>query len=92
MNLTVDEPDSISAWHRIKDTPGVRIDNPNDGPNDCNALCYPVLIEDQLDAAIVLPEVADYSTSQIEIIAPVSVRDALGIRDGDWLILEVKSS
>ena len=29
---------------------------------------------------------------QIELIAPVSVRDALGINDGDPLILEVKSA
>jgi CTP-dependent riboflavin kinase len=90
--VIVDEPESMSVWDRIKDTQGVRIDNPNDGPNDCNARCYPVSIEGRLDAAIVLPEVANYSANQIELIAPVSVRDALGVDDGDSLILEVKSA
>ena len=92
VNLTVDGPESMSVWDRIKDTPGVRIDNPHHGPGDCSARCYPVLIEGRLEAAIVLPEVANYATNRIEIIAPVRVRDALGIRDGDMLILEVKSA
>jgi CTP-dependent riboflavin kinase len=91
VNLTVDGPESISVWDRIKSTPGMRIDNPNDGPNDCNARCYQVSIEGRLDAAIILPEVANYSTNRIEVIAPVRVRDALGINDGDSLTLEVKS-
>jgi len=92
VNLTVDGPVSIFVWDRIKDTPGVRIDNPNGHPDDCNARCYPVSIEGRLDAAIVLPEVANYSTNRIELIAPVNVRDVLGISDGDSLILEVKSA
>jgi hypothetical protein len=92
VNLTVDGPESMSVWDRIKSTPGMRIDNPNDGPNDCNARCYPVSIEGRLDAAIILPEVANYSTNRIELIAPVRVRDALGINDGDSLTLEVKSA
>ncbi|MDH3596008.1 MAG: DUF120 domain-containing protein [Rhodospirillales bacterium] len=90
VNLMIDELESMSLWDRIKDTPGVRIDNPNSGPNDCNARCYRVSIEGQVDAAIVLPEVADYSPNQIEIIAAVGVRDALGINDGDALTLELK--
>jgi catechol 2,3-dioxygenase-like lactoylglutathione lyase family enzyme len=92
VNLTVDGPESMSVWDEIKRTSGVRIDNPNDGPNDCNARCYPVLIEGRLRAAIVLPEVANYATNRIELIGPVRVRDALGISDGDPLILEVRSA
>lgn len=90
LNLTVDAPDSMSVWDRIKNTPGVRIKNPNRGPDDCSARCYPVSIEGRLDAAIVLPEVANYSSNRIELISPVSVRGALGISDGDLLALEVK--
>ncbi len=90
LNLIVDEPESMSVWDEIKSTPGVRIENPNSGPNDCSARCYPVSIGGQLEAAIVLPEVAGYLTNQIEIIAPARVRDAFGINDGDPLTLEVK--
>ena len=92
VNLTVDGPESMSVWHEIKCTPGVRIGNPNNGPNDCSARCYPVSINGRLEAAIVLPEVAGYLTNRIELIAPVRVRDALGVSDGDPLFLEVRSA
>lgn len=92
VNLTIDGADSMSAWDRVKDTQGIRIDNPDTDPDACSARCYPVSIEGRLDAAIVLPEVAGYSNDQIELIAPVSVRDTLGFNDGDSLILEVKSA
>jgi CTP-dependent riboflavin kinase len=90
INVIVDEPESMSIWDRIKNTPGVSIDNPNSGPRDCDARCYPVSIEGQVDAAIVLPEVPNYSTNRIEIIAAIGVREALGLNDGDPLILEIE--
>ena len=91
VNLMIEEPDSMSAWDQVRNTQGVRIDNPNSSPDACSARCYPVSIDGRLDAAIVLPEVAGYSSNQIEFIAPVSVRGALGFNDGDSVILEVKS-
>ena len=90
INLIVDDSESRSVWVRLTGTPGVRIDNPNGGPHDCDARCFHVVIEGQVDAAIVLPEVAGYPPNQIEIIAPICVRDALGIDDGDWLKLEIR--
>jgi CTP-dependent riboflavin kinase len=92
LNLIIDDPESMKVWNRLKDTPGVRIGNPNDGPHDCDARCYPVSIGGQIDAAIVLPEVAGYSPVQIEIIAATSVRDALDINDGDSLRLEIQET
>ena len=90
INLIVDDPASMKVWNRLKGTPGVRIDNPNDDPHDCDARCYPVSIEGQIDGAIVLPEVAGYSPLQIEVIAAKRVRDVLGIEDGDSLKLEIQ--
>jgi CTP-dependent riboflavin kinase len=90
INMIVDDSESMKVWNRLKGTPGVRIVNPNDGPHDCDARCYPVSIDGQIDAAIVLPEVAGYSPVQIEIIAAMRVRDALSIVDGDSLRLEIQ--
>ena len=89
LNLVVEDVDSIDAWHRLESTPGVRIENPNDAPNDCDGRCYPVTIEGRIDAAIALPEVAGYSPVQIELIAAVCLRDALEVADGDSLWLEI---
>jgi catechol 2,3-dioxygenase-like lactoylglutathione lyase family enzyme len=90
VNVSVDNETSMSVWRSLKGTPGVRIDNPNSSTNDCNARCYPVLIGDKVDAAIVLPEVSGYSPNRIEIIAETEVREALGLNDGDPLFFEIK--
>jgi CTP-dependent riboflavin kinase len=89
INLIIDDSESMKVWNRLKDAPGIRIDNPNDGPHDCDARCYPVSIDGQIDGAIVLPEVAGYSPLQIEVIAAKRVRHVLGIKDGDSLRLEI---
>jgi CTP-dependent riboflavin kinase len=90
INLIIGDSESMRVWNRLKDTPGVRIDNPNDGPHDCHARCYPVSIEGQIVGAIVLPEVEGYSPVQIEVIAAKRVRDLLRIEDGDSLRLEIQ--
>ena len=89
VNVIVDDPDAMPVWVRLKRTPGIRIDNPNDGPHDCDARCYRVSIEGKIDAAIVLPEVDGYPPAQVELIAEIGVRDALGIEDGDAVRLEI---
>ena len=83
VNITLETPEALAAWSGLRSEPGVRIDNPNDGPYDCDARCYPVLIEGRIEAAIVLPEVDGYSPASIEMISAVAVREALGVADGD---------
>ena len=91
LNLIVDEPEFAEIWNRLKSTPGVRIENPNDGPHDCDARCYPVSVDGQIDAAIVLPEVPGYSAVKVEVIAAVGLRSTLDIEDGNRLSLEIQS-
>ena len=90
VNVIVDDPDSMPRWVRIKREPGIRIDNPGNGPHDCDARCYPVTVAGEIKGAIVVPEVEGYPPAQVEIIASVGVRDALGIEDGDPVEVEVK--
>ena len=59
--------------------------------HDCNGRCFPVSIGGRIDAAIVLADVADYPPEQIEIIADIGIRKALGITDGDTVNLEIKT-
>lgn len=90
VNMIVDDPNSMPVWVRIKRTPGIRINNPGDGPHDCDARCYPVSVAGSIEGAIVVPEVDNYPSTQIEIIADISVRAALGIKDGDPLEIVLK--
>lgn len=90
INVIVDDPDSMPVWVRLKRTDGIRMDNPNDGPHDCDAKCWKVSINDEIDGAIVFPLVGGYPPAQVEVIAPVGIRDAFGIEDGDTVTLTLK--
>ena len=92
VNLVVSGVDSERSWNALKKTPGIRIENPGSGPNDCDARCFPITIEGGGGAAIVLPEVADYAAGQIEIIAVSELRSTLGIKDGDLLALRATTA
>ena len=80
----------MPVWVRLKQTAGLRLENPNDGPHDCDAKCWRVSIDGKIDGAIVFPLVPDYPIAQVEVIAPVGVRDTLGIEDGDDVTLTIR--
>ena len=90
VNIIVDDPNSIPLWARIKRSPGIRIVNPGGGPHDCDARCYPVTVAGSIEGAIVVPEVDNYPSTQVEIIADICVRAALRIEDGDPLEIVLK--
>jgi len=59
----------------------------------CAARLYRVEIESaassaRVPGAVVLPEVKDYPRDKIEVVAPLRLKDHLGVNDGDRLILE----
>jgi len=87
INVIVEAPADLATWRDLSAAPGIRIDNPNDGPFDCDARCYLVTIAGRIPGAIVLPEVDGYPAHQIEVIAAEGVRDALGIDDGVPIVL-----
>jgi len=81
VNLVVDDIVGRAGWAAIRARPGLVIRPPD--PQWCDGYCYRVRIAGRIDGAIVVPAVAGYPADQIEIIAPVAVRAALGIADGD---------
>ena len=88
--VIIDDPESMPVWVRLKQTDGIPMENPNDGPHDCDAKCWRVSINGKIDGAIVFPVVPDYPNAQVEVIAPVGVRDTLGIEDGDDVTLTIR--
>ena len=55
------------------------------------ARCYPVLIEEKIHAAIVMPIRAHYGEDVIEIIAANNLRRQLRVKDGDVVKVQVPS-
>ena len=86
LNVMVDASDA-SAWEQWKTAPGVEIVPPN--ADWCNARAYPIRVAGRVNGAIILPEVNGYASTQIEIIANVSLRETLQLNDGDALALEL---
>lgn len=94
VNVVIDDPESMPVWVRVKRTDGIHMNNPNDGPHDCDAKCWPVTLEtaegEPINGAIVFPLVDGYPPAQVEVIAAVNVREAFGIEDGDTVTLTLK--
>ncbi len=87
VNLVLDDPAELAKWSGIKRLPGIVMVSPQ--PDWCNGRCYRVNIAGEIAGAIVLPDVPDYPAAQVEVIAAIGVRDALGIVDGDSLTIEL---
>ena len=51
--------------------------------------CYRSRINDRVDGAIVVPIVPDYPVDLLEVIAPVNLRERLGLQDGSEVTVEM---
>jgi CTP-dependent riboflavin kinase len=88
LNLQISEQDQPAAAKLFR-LPGMPL-APADG-NFCEGRVYPVCIG-TIPGAIVLPEenVRIHDTGVLEILAPVSLREALHLEDGDRVNLAVR--
>lgn len=79
-NLLMDGDEWRAARSLLRREAGIRIDPP---AGFCAAKCFPVTVADTLRCAAVIPDVASYPDDKLEILAPVSLRARLGVRDGE---------
>lgn len=85
-NLRMCDPRWSEARQRMRSGPGIDL---APAAGFCAARCFPVSIDGQLAAAGIVPEVADYPHDKLELIAPVNIREALGLTDGDTVCIQV---
>ena len=90
VNVILTSDPERAAWRRIKSWPGIVLPPPR--PDWCNSRCYHARINTRIDAAIVLPEIDSYPVDQIELIAAVAVRETLNLKDGDPVVIHVRSA
>ena len=92
LNVRPKAAEDAQVWRRVKSTfAGTPLAPAANG--FCRAKIYRVEIHAPANAAkiagaILLPEVKDYPNDKIEIVAPVRLKDYLGVGDGDQLTLE----
>ncbi|WP_018989891.1 DUF120 domain-containing protein [Aromatoleum toluclasticum] len=75
-------------WARahLRAATGIAI-TPRDG--FCAAKCFGVSIAGHLTGAVVFPEMPDYPDDKFEIVAPLPIRETLGLQDGDLVNLRL---
>ena len=92
LNLRPATQDDSLTWQRVqRELVGIALSPAADG--HCAAKLYRVEIEAsatsaRVTGAVVLPDVKDYPSDKIEVVAPLRLKDHLGVKDGDRLILE----
>ena len=94
LNVRPSAPEDARLWEEIqRDVAWVPL-LPVEG-GFCSARLYRIHIlplagaAERIHGAVLLPAVADYPSDKIEIVAPVRLKEALGVRDGDCLYLEL---
>jgi riboflavin kinase len=62
-----------------------------DGRSFGRSKCFPVLIGRKIKGAIIFPARSHYGDEVVEVIAPVSLREKLKLKDGKEIDLKIVS-
>ncbi len=79
-NLSVESNEWLDLRKNLMSLPGIEITPPF---GFCGAKCFAVDLGKNIRGAVIFPEVSDYPTDKFEILAPMAVREALKVKDGD---------
>lgn len=86
LNILLTDDESKAKWQSLQDSASYTVYASD--KQDCDARCYPVFVANQYAGAIVLPLIDYYPADQIEIIAPIPLRQRLSLQDGDKVTLD----
>lgn len=89
LNLRISNGEANRLRHILEKSRSVEI-APSTG--FYQARCFSVTIMGKVGGAIVIPQKPGYPPNIVEIIAPVNLREALSLRDGDRVEITIMSS
>jgi len=88
LNVKLD-PQSLPYRRYLENLPGILIPGFTNGMRTYGAVkAFRARIRD-IEGAVVMPERTHHPTDVIEVVAPVKLRDVLGLRDGDRLEIQI---
>ncbi|MCW3979697.1 MAG: DUF120 domain-containing protein [Candidatus Bathyarchaeota archaeon] len=83
LNLRLGEGE-LEARRRLDSLTGVHIEGFRGEDRAFGAArCYPVLVNGEVEGAVIVAERTSYDLSVMEVIAPVNLRERFGLEDGD---------
>jgi len=86
LNLRLSDPEPV---RRLRGLPGPEV--VPEEPGYCRAKCFPAELRGVM-ALVLIPLVAGYPEDKLELVSPLKLKEALGLRDGDEVELEVRCS
>jgi riboflavin kinase len=86
-NVRLSDLDTVETWRRIRQGPGLRLEPP--APDQCGARLFLAVVEPDIAAAVIAPDVTGHGDDVIELVAAVHVRRALALRDDDPVTLRM---
>jgi phosphoglycolate phosphatase/riboflavin kinase len=89
LNLDIGS-DPIGIFEQLRKTGGIRLVSPD--PDFCSGHVYPVSVMG-VSGAVVVPaeDVRAHGNHVLEVIAPVNLKEALDVADGDEIMLTFKA-
>ncbi len=91
LNLRLREAD-MERRRQLDGLPGVRIDGfRGDDRAFGGARCYPLVVNGEVEGAMIVADRTGYDLSVAEVIAPVNLRERLELEDGDVVRLEIRA-
>ncbi len=87
LNLHLREPGSLAAWRRYSSRE-CGLTMPAAEPGFCDSSYFPVLLNGAVPCGIVQPQVPGYPADVVELVAGESLRERLGLQDGDEVSIE----
>jgi len=88
INLRLDRA-SIDIVRKLKDNEGVKIVPPD--PKFCVAKTFKAKIMGKVEGAIILPEATVHGKDTLELLAPINLREALDLEDGQQVEVEIEA-
>jgi riboflavin kinase len=91
LNVRLTDQLFMTARRELGRHPSIFLEGFSDGARTYGWVkCYRATINGSVDAAVLVLERTHYDDSMLEVIAPVSIKDAAGIKNGDRIKVQVQ--
>lgn len=91
LNVRLTDQLYMTARRELGRYPSIFLEGFSDGARTYGWVkCYRATINDTIDAAVLVLERTHYDDSMLEVIAPLSIKDAAGIKNGDRVKVQVR--
>jgi len=93
LNIRLKSKADMERREQLERMPGIEIQSFKTKDRSFGkAKCFPVLINDEVEGAVIIAERSGYDRSVMELMAPTNLRRRLGLKDGDIVRVSFSSS